>query len=413
MPPTDKQLTRRQIYRRRRIAVFGGALVVLATAFYLPLTLLAPVQPVAADLEAYTPPAAVQPAVTFPTYGASGVGAVGYPGVLASAGSTDALPIASISKIITALVVLDAHPLALGEAGPDITFGAVDEEFYADQLADGGVVESVYDGQVVSQRNVMNVMLMESANNYAESLATWAYGSESAFVDAAAAWLAAQGLASTTIEEPTGVSPDNRSTVADLIELGKLAEADPVVAEIVSTQVMDVPGIGTIENRNGLLGVDGVDGIKTGTLDEAGSCLLFSQEHVVGGTTITVVGVVLGGPDHDTIDAAIRSLLAEVDAGFTEVLLTTEGDEFASYRTPWGDAAAAVAADSASVAVWSATPVTVDVTVDELHLADAGTEVGSLLFTIGTRTVTVPLRLSATIDDPGPWWRLTNPAELF
>lgn len=171
-------LTRRQIYRRRRIAVFGGALVVLATAFYLPLTLLAPLGPAAASVAPYQAPPVAQPPVSFPGYGASGVGAVGYPGVLASAGSADPLPIASISKIITALVVLEERPLALGEAGPDLTFGDIDEGFYDAQLADGGVVEPVYSGQVMSQRDAMSVMLMESANNYAESLATWAYGSE-------------------------------------------------------------------------------------------------------------------------------------------------------------------------------------------------------------------------------------------
>lgn len=405
--------TRRQIYRRRRVTVFGSAIVVLAAAFYLPLTLLAPLKPVAAALESYTPPAASQPAVTFPGYGASGVGAVGYPGVLASAGSADPLPIASISKVITALVVLDAHPLALGEAGPDITFGDADQAFYDAQVADGGSVESVFPGLVLSQRNVMNVMLIKSANNYAETLAAWGFGSESAFIDAARAWLAAQGLTSTTIEEPTGVSPNNRSTVADLVELAKLAEANPVISEIVSTQTIDVPEIGTVDNSNGLLGVNGVVGIKTGTLDEAGACLLFSQEHQIGSTTITVVGVVLGGPDHATIDAAISSLLAEVDAGFTEVQLTTAGQKFADYETPWGDAAAAVAANDASVALWAATPVTVDVKVDDIHLADRGTDVGRLVFTAGTQTVTVPLTLSSTIDDPGPWWRLTNPTELF
>ncbi len=395
------------------MAVGGGGLVLLATAFYLPLTLLAPVQTLTPALEAYEPPAVAQPVVTFPSYGASGVGAVGYPGVLASAGSTDPLPIASISKVITALVVLDAHPLALEEAGPDVTFGDIDQGFYDAQLADGGVVESMYSGMVMSQRNVMNVMLLESANNYAESLANWGYGSEAAFVTAANAWLAAHGLTGTSIVEPTGVSPSNVSTVADLIELGKLAIADPVVSEIVGTQSMDVPEIGTIENRNELLGVDGVDGIKTGTLDEAGSCLLFAQDHTVGTQTITVVGVVLGGPDHDTIDAAIQSLLAEVDAGFREVTLTTAGEEFATYETPWGDAAAAVATEDSSVAIWSATPVTLEAKVDSLHLADAGSKVGSLVFTVGTRTVTVPLALSATIDDPGPWWRLTNPDKLF
>lgn len=406
-------LTRRQIYRRRRIAVAAAALVVLSTGFYLPLTLLAPVQAVEPTIEQPVDVVATQPAVAFPSYGASGVGALGYSGVLASAGSTDPLPIASISKVITALVVLDKYPLALGEPGPTITFGPTDVRFYNEQRAIGGVTKPVSNGLTMSQRNVLDTMLMASANNYAESVATWAFGSPEAFVEAARVWLAREGLTSTTIDEPTGVSPGNASTVPDLIELARRAIENPVIAEIVSTQTLDVPGVGLVDNRNGLLGIDGVDGIKTGTLDEAGACLLFSQDITVGTTPVTVIGVVLDGPDHGSINAAIRSLLAEVDAGFREVTLTTEGTEYASYDTPWGDAAAAVATETLSIAVWSATPVTVDIEAEQLHLADAGTDVGELTFTAGERTFRVPLKLSATIDDPGPWWRLSNPTALF
>jgi D-alanyl-D-alanine carboxypeptidase (penicillin-binding protein 5/6) len=411
--PDRPPLTKRQVYRRRRIVVFGGALVALAGLFYLPLTLLAPLQSVDA---AVTPPAAVateQPAIGFPEYGASGVGALGYPGVLASAGSTAPLPIASISKVVTALVVLDSFPLALGEAGPTVTFDGVDEGFYAAQLADGGVVQPVYAGQVMSQRDVMNVMLLRSANNYAESLVRWAFGSQDAFVATATAWLAEHGLTSTTIIEPTGVSPANVSTVPDLIELARLAIGNPVVAEIVATSSIDIPELGTLENRNELLGIDGIDGIKTGTLDEAGSCLLFAQDVTIGASTVTVVGVVLGGPDHATINEAIRALLAQVDAGFREVTLATEGQVFADYRTEWGDEATAVASENASILVWAATPVTVDIQAEPVTLAPSGADVGDVVFTAGERTVTVQLRLSETIDDPGPWWRLTNPALLF
>lgn len=406
-------LTRRQIYRRRRIAVFGTAVVVLGGAFYLPLTLLAPVRQLVATVEQYSAPTVVQPDLTFPAYGASGLGAVGYPGVLASAGATTPLPIASISKIVTALVVLDEKPLALGDSGPNVTFGAIDEQFYATQLADGGVVESVYSGQVISQKNIMTVMLMESANNYADSLANWAFGSAGAYVVAARAWLAREGLTHTTINDPTGVSPGNTSTVADLIELARRAEANPVVADIVATATADIPDIGTIHNRNELLGMDGVNGIKTGTLDEAGSCLLFSQQHVVGAQTITLLGVVLGGPDHATIDAAIQALLAQADAGFREVTLTTQGQEFGHYETPWGTTAGAVAARDTSAAVWSASRVTLATQLNDIHLAKAGTPVGELDFTIGENTVTVPLVLAANIDDPGVWWRLTNPTRLL
>ncbi|MGV8896443.1 MAG: D-alanyl-D-alanine carboxypeptidase family protein [Rhodoglobus sp.] len=406
-------LTRRQIYFRRRLAVFGGGLVALSTVFYLPITLLAPLQAVSAEVIQYEAPVPAQPTLTFPEYGASAIGAIGYPGVLASGGSTDALPIASISKVITSLVVLDAHPLDVGESGPDITFTDADVQLYYAQVAQNGSVAAVYSGQVMSQRTAMNVMLIASANNYAESIAQWAFGSQEAFATAATAWIASAGLTNTAIVEPTGVSPNNVSTSSDLVELARLALANPVVAEIVATPSIDIPELGQYENTNALLGVGGVDGIKTGTLDEAGSCLLFSQDFVVGDTTITIVGVVLGGPDHDTIDAAIQSLLAEANAGFHEVNLTTEGQQFGLYATQWGDASTAVAASGLSVVVWEATPITVDLTSEPVRLADAGTEVGALHFMVGDRSFEVPLELAATIDDPGPWWRLSHPLELF
>ena len=406
-------LTRRQIYRRRRIAVLGGGALVLATAFYLPVTLLAPLPEVAAEPAAYAAPEPSQPVIDFPVYGASGIGAIGYGGVLASAGPTTALPIASITKVVTALVVLDAHPLALGEQGPDVTFSGIDEQFYDQQVANDGIVVAVQSGQVMSQRNIMNLMLMVSANNYGQSLANWAFGSEAAYVVAANAWLAEQGFTGTTITDATGIQPTNTSTVADLIRLGELALASPVIAEIAATPTLDVPGVGPVSNRNALLGVDGIDGIKTGTLDESGACLLFSADHVVGSETITLVGVVLGGPDHATINAAIRALLAQAEAGFHEVSLTTAGERFGEYETQWGVDATAVAATDASVVTWAATPVTVDVTLDDVRLGDAGTDVGDLVFHVGERDIPVDLQLSETIDDPGPWWRLTNPLALF
>lgn len=403
----------RSTYRRRRIVVGAALVVTLAAGFYVPTTLLAPVPIATADVEAYEPPPVVQPTITFPPYGAAGVGAIGYPGVLAGAGSADPLPIASITKIVTALVVLGEKPLQPGEPGPEVTFGEVDEDFYDAQLAAGGSVEPAFAGQVITERDMLSVMLMASANNYAESLASWAFGSQDAYLAAAATWLADAGLASTTIVDPSGVSPANTSTVADLIELARRVQASPVVAEIVATVSVEVPELGLIENRNALLGVDGVDGIKTGTLDEAGSCLLFSQDHPVGSQVVTVIGVVLGGPDHDTIDAAIRSLLAEVDAGFSEVPLVAAGEEFARYDTPWGDDATAVASDGLSVVAWSAAPISAEVEVEPVRLQDAGTTVGRVRFTVGDDQFEVPLELSATIDDPGPAWRISHPGELF
>jgi D-alanyl-D-alanine carboxypeptidase (penicillin-binding protein 5/6) len=405
--------TPRQIFVRRRIAVFGGLALILGTGLYLPFTLLAPLQPVAAQAVPFTAPEQAVPVLDFPGFGAAGIGAVGYPGVLASSGPTTPLPIASITKVITALVVLDAKPLAVDEAGPGVTFSAIDTTYYRTSLAEEGIVKPVHAGQVTSERDVLNLVLMASASNYARSLAHWAFDTDEAFLTAARAWLDRQGLDETTIAGPTGIEPTNTSTVADLLRLAKIALRHPVVAQIVATAQVEIAGVGGVANRNQLLGIDGVDGIKTGTLDEAGSCLLFSADATVGSQTISLVGVVLGGPDHPTVDASVRVLLEQAVAGFQEVTLAKAGESFATYTTSWGDSSSAVAANNASVVVWSDTPVAREVDTLDVGIAKAGSDAGQLTFRVGNRTIRVPLRLSTTIDDPGPWWRLTNPGSMF
>ncbi|RQP09377.1 MAG: D-alanyl-D-alanine carboxypeptidase [Microbacteriaceae bacterium] len=404
-------LTRRQIYRRRRIAVFGGLFALLAGLTYLPLTLLAPVGETDAAVAApqIATPAAAE--TNLPDYGASAIAAIGHEGVLAQAGTTEALPMASITKVVTALVVLDAHPLASGEAGPSITMTAADVAYYRDYLARNGSVKPVRAGQVYTQRELLELMLIPSANNYSATLAVWAYGSVDAYLAAARAWLDAHGLPGIQVVDTSGLDPRSRASAADLLRLGELALADPVIAEIVATPSTSLSNIGPVENTNKLLGVNGIDGIKTGTLD--GANLLFSASITVGAREIELVGVVLDGPDHATINNAIRSMVEQVQAGFREVRLITEGEIVAEYSTPWGDEADAVAAHDASVVVWGDTPVTVTATAREIRLAEKGDEVGELVFTAGPHTVTVPLVLAQDVEDPGPWWRLGHPEIIF
>ncbi|TAL40849.1 MAG: hypothetical protein EPN91_12130 [Salinibacterium sp.] len=141
--------------------------------------------------------------------------------------------------------------------------------------------------------------------------------------------------------------------------------------------------------------------------------MLFSAQCSVGSHTITLVGVVLGGPNHPTVDGKVRSLIAQATAGFHELALAKAGESFASYSTPWGDKSAAVAARDVSAVVWGSTPISLTVRAKAMPLASAGTAAGQAEFRIGGQRVRVPLQLSESIDDPGPWWRLTNPGELF
>lgn len=128
---------------------------------------------------------------------------------------------------------------------------------------------------------------------------------------------------------------------------------------------------------------------------------------------ITVVGVVLGGYNHSSVNASVRELLDSVVAGFTEVPLVVQGQELGTYTTVWGDDAVVVAGGSAFVMTWSDTPITSAITTKSITTARSGTEVGSITFVAGDSTVTVPLVLKGTIRGPSEWWRLTHPAELL
>lgn len=406
-------LTRRQIYRRRRIVVFGGLFAVLAGIAYLPLTLFAPVTETAAALEvpSIQTPAAAE--TSLPSYGASAIAALGYDGLLAQAGTTDAVPMASITKVVTALTVLDAHPISADDPGPAVTMSAADVASYRDYVARNGSVAPVSAGWTFSERELLEIMLIDSANNYAATLATWAFGSTDAYLAAAQAWLAKNQLDTITVVDTSGLDPRSTGTVGDIVRLGELALEHPVVAEIVGTKSVEIHDIGTVKNTNALIGHDGIDGIKTGTLDSFGANLLFSSSIQVGSETIELVGVVLGGPDHPTINAAIRDLIAQAQAGFHEVQLVAAGDVFASYTTPWGAETRAIAGESASVVVWGDTPIAVSATAGGIRLAEQGDTVGQAVFTAGQRTLTVPLVLSGDVDDPGPWWRLGHPEIIF
>jgi D-alanyl-D-alanine carboxypeptidase (penicillin-binding protein 5/6) len=405
-------LTRRQIYRRRRITIFGGLAVVLAALIYAVGAGTAPLPASAAEVVAPTSLTAAAAAPSWPDFGESAIGAVGFDGVLASSGDQGAVPIASITKMVTSLVILDAKPLAAGEQGPNITFTAADVDIYYDTIAEDGSSAPVVAGMVLTERQALEAMLLPSANNYAVSLATWAYGSVDKYLAAASAWIAAHNLTATTIVDTSGLSAGSMSSPADLVEIAKLVQANPVLAEIVSMTKADLPTIGVVNNTNKLLGDFGVNGIKTGTTDEAGACLLFSADITVGSHTVTLVGVVLGGATHPELNESIATLIESVVPGFHDVELTKKGAEFATYTTKWGQTAHAVTAEAASAVVWSDTPISAQATTTTLRTGSEGESVGAVDFAVGSKTISVPLVLDAKLKDPGFGWRLTNPGTL-
>jgi D-alanyl-D-alanine carboxypeptidase (penicillin-binding protein 5/6) len=348
-----------------------------------------------------------------PGFGESAIAADGF-GTLATDGPQDQVPIASITKVITALVVLDAKPLAdAADPGPTLTFTQSDVEILQQTQAELGSYEVVSDGLQLSQKQALTVMLLASANNYAQSLATWAYGSVDAYLLAANDWLAIQGLTGTVVDDTSGISSGSRSTPADLLAIGSLVMASPSLAEIVGTSSTDIPGVGLIENSNKLLGVEGVNGIKTGTTVDAGATLLYSAVLAVGSQSVHVIGVTLGAQTHAALRDSVATLLASVRESFHEVTLTTAGQSVASALTVWGASTDITATESLTRVVFADTPITLTPVISPLSSGAVGTDVGTLEIAIGAQTLSVPLELQAALEDPGPGWRLTHAGELF
>jgi D-alanyl-D-alanine carboxypeptidase (penicillin-binding protein 5/6) len=398
--------------RKRRIVALCLVILTVSAGVYLPITLLSPLPPAVVTVQKVAPPSTAAASIVVPGIGASAVTAVGYPTAVRSGGSTSPLPIASISKVVTVLVALEAKPLATGETGPTVTFGTTDAALFGKYTALNGTAEPMPAGSHLSELDLLRVVLIASANNYADKLASWSYGSTASFISATTSWLKTHGLSHTTIVEPTGINPKNTSTPTDLIELGKLALANPVLASIVSTKSISLPIVGTFHNTNALLGQLGVDGIKSGTLDNIGSNLLFASDYNIGGKSIRIIGAIVGATDHDTLYAAVKALLASVRNGFHVVKLANAGETFASYSTRWNTRVNAVAAQDASTVLWSDTPITSKVVTLRMATAAKGSAAGSVTFTAGKEVVAVALVLNHAILAPSAWWRLGHPALL-
>ena len=420
--PPDPSVRKR---RRRRRAIVGGIVTLVIASLlggYTAFALTAPLGTATLDAEAptITIPAAAQ--LVLSPDGASAVSVAGADdylgptasGIWAAGGGDDPRPLASISKLITALVILDSKPLAgTGDPGPTITFSRADHALYDKYYVLDATIAAMPTGSSMSERDALEAMLLVSASNYAEAVSTWAYGSQSAFIRATRDWLAANGLNNTTMVEPTGIDPRNVSTPSDLIALGKIAMANPVIAEIVRMKTLEVPNIASAYNTNDLVGVGGITGIKTGTLEETGSNLLFSATLDVGiGEPLTIVGVVMGGFTHESVNLDVKALLASIQEGFHSVTLGQRRDQIGTYSTPWGESAGIMLGESAAVVTWSDTPITSTFTVEPVTTGDQGDAVGEITWVAGPTTVTVPLILADDIEPPTAWWRLTHPFEL-
>jgi D-alanyl-D-alanine endopeptidase (penicillin-binding protein 7) len=197
--------------------------------------------------------------------------------VLFSKNPDAVLPIASITKLMTALVVVDAG-LSLEEpvvVSQDDVRGTVGSRMRS----------KLRPGTRLSRGELMHLSLMSSENRAAHALGRTYPGGLGAFVRAMNRKAAELGMADTRYVEPTGLSADNRSSALDLARLVRAASEHPVIRDL-STSLGAVIPVGPkprpveFRNTNGLVHNPEWDiGLqKTGFISAAGRCVVMQAE---------------------------------------------------------------------------------------------------------------------------------------
>lgn len=224
----------------------------------------------------------------WPDYGQSAYGTETEGVVAQSKENQKQVPTASLAKIITALAVLEKKPLSPGEDGPKITLTAADEKLYQDYLIKDGTVAPVIAGENITELQALQAMLLPSANNIADSLAVWAFGSTENYTEYANEMLSRLSLEHTTVADASGFDPNTKSTAAEMVDLGLLYIKNPVLKGIAMQQYAEIPFAGTVKNFNSGVNGDGLVGIKIGYTDEAGRGFIVADLSAKEGETSVV-----------------------------------------------------------------------------------------------------------------------------
>jgi serine-type D-Ala-D-Ala carboxypeptidase (penicillin-binding protein 5/6) len=236
------------------------------------------------------------------------------------------VPIASVAKVMTAYLVLKRYPLSGAQDGFMITITEAQAQEEAQDRAENQSGVAVAAGEQLSERQLLEGLLIPSGNNIARILAAEIAGNEASFVAQMNTEARAVGMDHTTYTDPSGWDPGTVSTAGDQLRVFRQAMRSPVFREIVSMPSVTLPIAGTVTNFNPL--VSAGYGGKTGSDSAAGGCLAFFTNVTVGGHPVTGVGVVLGqgqGNNMQAILAAAGSAAEQLVQSAAPTSATTSG----------------------------------------------------------------------------------------
>ena len=225
--------------------------------------------------------------------------------VLYSKNPQQKLPMASLTKITTAIIALENK-------------NKTDKYLVAKEDLVGEDSMGLDVGEILSQKELLYGLMLHSGNDAAETFATNFKGGRKAFIKAMNDKVKSLGLFDTNFTNPTGLEGDGKqyTTSYDLVVLTKYAlDNFPIFSEVVSTFDYTLVKTAThkeyvLENETNLLtSYPGVKGVKTGYTPEAGYCLVTYLDY--GGHKI--IAVILGSNDRrgemiELLDYSLKSL---------------------------------------------------------------------------------------------------------
>ncbi|MGW6784309.1 hypothetical protein [Streptomyces sp. NPDC054987] len=355
------------------------------------------------------------PQLPWPTEGQAYMAAAGL-GTLGQSGEQKPVPIASVTKSMTAYIILRDHPIKKGEQGAmiDVDKTAETEGKKNDSVNNESTLDTVKEGDKISEYDAIAALMIPSANNIARLLARWDSGSQEAFVKKMNDTAKELGMTNTTYTDPSGLDATTVSTAEDQVKLGlKLVEIETLL-DITKKPFWVDPSGKNWRNWNGLTGPSGALGIKTGTTTKAGGNLLFAAQKKIGNTNQLIVGAVLGQHKPaiiDTVLAASKQLMTATQKALDGAVVVKKGQVVGYVDDGLGGRTPVVATADVQAIGWAS--LTVDVKLADggskvPQTAKAGTEVGLLTVGEGASQVKVPVALQSDLASPGIGSKLTR-----
>ncbi|MFC8078084.1 hypothetical protein ACFUN8_21385 [Streptomyces sp. NPDC057307] len=355
-----------------------------------------------------------KPALPWPGEGQGFMAATGL-GTVDSFGEQKAVPIGSVAKAMTAYVVLKDKPLKKGAKGPSITVDAKAEEDGGLDAQGESTLNTVKEGDKLTQHDALAALMIPSANNIARLLARWdTNGSEEEFVKKMNDTAEELGMKNTTYTDPSGLDATTVSSAEDQVKLGqKLVEIEALM-DITKLPEWTDPSGKTWRNYNTLVPYDGALGIKTGSTTKAGGNLLFAAHKMVGDTDQLIVGAVLGqhkSPIIDTVNAVSKDVMRATQDELEGATIVKKGQVVGEVDNGMGTTVPVVAVADVKAVGWSGLTVKLELTSGAKAVpetAAAGTHVGTLTVGEGKSQVEVAVALQGDLSEPTFGEKLTR-----